>query len=117
MNDPLQSLLFAANLPKHNLPATSRYYRVETATIDGADGVPTIYLKRRFIPQATQFQTRQIHQVQAGERIDNIAAHYLGDPEQFWQIADANGSMRADELSEQEGNLIKIPLNIGLNGL
>ena len=117
MNDPLQSLLFAANLPKHNLPVTSRYYNIATAMIDGADGTPTIYLRRRFVPQQTQFQTRQLHQVQAGERIDNIAAHYLGDPEQFWQIADANGSMRADELSEQTGNLIKIPLNIGLNGL
>ena len=51
-----------------------------------------------------------------GERLDNIAAQYLGDPEQFWRICDANGAMRPDELTETVGRRLRITLPEGIPG-
>lgn len=50
-----------------------------------------------------------------GDRLDNITARYLGDPEQFWLICDANNTMRPDDLtSESEiGRRLPIPLPQG----
>ena len=39
-----------------------------------------------------------------GDRLDNITAKYLGDPEQFWRMCDANGAMRPEELTETIGS-------------
>ena len=114
MTDPFQSLLLAANLPKHNLPLTSRYYYTETALMDGPDSEPIIYLRRRFVPPPGLYFSQQAHKVIQGERLDNITAQYLGDPEQFWQLADANLAMRPEELTEESGRLLKIPQGTGL---
>ena len=38
-----------------------------------------------------------------GERLDNIAAAFLGDPELFWRLSDANGAMRPEELVQTVG--------------
>jgi hypothetical protein len=51
-----------------------------------------------------------------GDRLDNLAARYLGDPEQFWRLCDANGAMRPDELVEVIGAVIKITLPQGIAG-
>jgi len=48
--------------------------------------------------------------------LDNLAAKYLGDPEQFWRLCDANGAMRPDELVEVIGAVIKITLPQGITG-
>jgi hypothetical protein len=114
MTDPFQSLLFAANLPKHNLPLTSRYYHTETALMDGPDGEPIIYLRRRLVPPPEWYLSQQAHLVTQGERLDNITAQYLGDPEQFWQVADANLAMHPEELTEESGRLLRIPQGAGL---
>ena len=51
-----------------------------------------------------------------GDRLDNITAKYLGDPEQFWRMCDANGAIRPDELTETIGNTIRITLPQGIPG-
>ncbi len=117
MIDPLKAMLQGGAL-KHTLfPASSRYYGLETATLSTPDGKTVIYLKRRFLPQPENFSLLQEHVVTDGERLDNITAHYLGDPEQFWQVCDANRAMRPDELTETIGRRLRITLPQGIAGV
>ena len=44
-----------------------------------------------------------VHRVAAGDRLDLIAARYLGDPTAAWQIADANAALDPDELTGAGG--------------
>ena len=48
-----------------------------------------------------------------GERLDNITAHFLGDPEQFWRVCDGNGAIRPEELTETIGRKLRIKLPRG----
>ena len=93
---------------------TSRYYKVETAsvTVTAGDGDlrEVRYLRRRFIPSPEGMTTLVEHRVAQGERLDNITARYLGDPTQFWRVADANNVLRPEELTEEIGAVIKIAL-------
>ena len=57
-----------------------------------------------------------LYSVVAGDRLDTIAAQLLGDPELFWRIADANGAMRPDELTETVGRKLRITLPAGIPG-
>ena len=52
----------------------------------------------------------------AGRSARQFAAQYLGDPEQFWRICDANGAMRPDELTEPIGAAMRITLAAGHPG-
>jgi hypothetical protein len=98
-------------------PATSRYHDIETATLELADGSEVVYLRRRFVPSPDRFALLDIHVVTAGERLDNVTARHLGDPEQFWRIADANGAMRPEELVERIGRRLRITLPEGVPGV
>jgi hypothetical protein len=98
-------------------PPTSRYFGIETTTIELRDGKTYAYLKRRFLPQPERFTTLQEHVVVQGERIDNITAHYLGDPLQFWRVCDANRAMRPEELTEEIGRRLRITLPEGIPGM
>lgn len=95
---------------------TSRYFSVDTATLEERDGKVIAYLKRRFVPQPERFALLQEHVVKQGERLDNITAHYLDDPEQFWRICDANRATRPDELTETIGKRLRITLPEGIPG-
>jgi hypothetical protein len=101
----------------NNFQPTSRYFGIETATIETPDGKTVIYLKRRFVPSPERFSLLQEHVVTQGERLDNITARYLGDPEQFWRVCDANGAMRPDELTETIGRRLRITLPEGIPGV
>ncbi|HHS83783.1 MAG TPA: LysM domain-containing protein [Gammaproteobacteria bacterium] len=90
---------------------------METRKFERNDGTAVVYLARRFVPPMENFELLQEHLVTEGERLDNIAAHYLGDPEQFWQICDANGAMRPDELTETIGRRLRITLPEGVPGV
>ena len=98
-------------------PPTSRYAGVETATLEDAAGVTIIYLRRRFVPPPERFSLLQEHVVKQGERLDNITARYLDDPEQFWRVCDANRAMRPDELTETVGRRLRITLPEGIPGM
>lgn len=95
-------------------PATSRYHGIETAKIQTPDGRKVAYLRRRFVPSPSLFSLLQEHTVTQGDRLDNIAAQYLGDPEQFWRIADANNAMRPDDLTAEIGRKLRITLPEGV---
>jgi len=97
-------------------PPTSRYYGIATAIMETADGRKTAYLQRRFVPQPERFELLQEHSVTQGERLDNITAHYLGDPEQFWRLCDANRALHPREL-EETGRRLRITLPEGIPGM
>ena len=92
----------------------SRYYKTEIATITvtDSDGQPreVRYVKRRFIPPTDGLITVVEHTVVQGDRLDNIAARYLGDPTQFWRICDANNVIEPNELTDTAGRVIQIAL-------
>lgn len=113
--DPIQALINSGQLKTNNFPVTSRYHSVETSTFD-SENEAIVHLKRRFVPAAEHYTSRQNHRVAQGERLDNITAKYLIDPEQFWQFADANLAMKPQELTEAIGRLLRIPQGTGISG-
>ena len=100
-----------------NFPPTSRYALTPTTSLVRADGTMVAYLKRRFVPAPENLALLQWHQVVQNERLDNIAAKYLGDPEQFWRLCDANRALRPDELTETIGKKLRITLPEGIPGV
>jgi hypothetical protein len=100
-----------------NFPPTSRYALTPTTSLVRADGTMVAYLKRRFVPAPENLALLQWHQVVQNERLDNIAAKYLGDPEQFWRLCDANRALRPDELTEAIGKKLRITLPEGIPGV
>lgn len=117
MTDPsaqLQALLQPGGMANSPFPPTSRYASVPLATLQTADGTTIVYLRRRFVPPPEQFTLLQEHIVKQGDRLDNITAQYLGDPEQFWRVCDANNVVRPREL-EAIGRRMRITLPEGLS--
>jgi hypothetical protein len=117
MTDPsqaLQKILQPGGLKDTLFPPTSRYYGIETATFEAPDGKTMIHLRRRFCPSPERFSLLQEHAVVEEDRLDNITAKYLGDPEQFWRVCDANGAMRPEELTETIGRRLRITLPEGI---
>jgi hypothetical protein len=116
MTDQLQAILQPPSLKTTAFPPTSRYHGIDTATLKTRQRETTVYLRRRFVPPPEQFSSLQEHTVTEGERLDNLAAQYLGDPEQFWRLCDANNVMRPTELTETIGRRIRITLPEGIPG-
>lgn len=94
---------------------TSRYFSIEAATYQTQAGKQITYLRRRFLPPLDRFTLVQEHLVTEGDRLDNITARYLGDPEAFWRVCDANPILRPEEL-EEVGRRIRITLPEGIPG-
>lgn len=115
-NQALQALLQRDGLKVNHFPPTSRYYGLDTATLETPDGATIIYVRRRFLPQPDHFALLQEHEVKQGDRLDNLAAQYLGDAEQCWRICDANAAMRPDELTKTIGRRLRITLPEGIAG-
>ena len=93
---------------------SSRYYNIETAkmTVGNSGGEPRVvsYKRRRIIPPGETMTALVEHTAVQGDRLDNLAARYVGDPEQFWRICDANDVLRPEELTEEIGRIIRIGL-------
>lgn len=89
---------------------TSRYYAIETATITTKDGQTIAYKRRRFLPQGDNMPLLIEVTVSHGDRLDIITNRILGDPEQFWRICDANNAMNPRELTEEPGQVIRVPV-------
>lgn len=98
-------------------PMTSRYHGIPTAMLTTVDGRTINYLRRRFVPSPERFTLLVEYAVVEGDRLDNITAQYLGDPEQFWRICDANAAMSPEELTETIGRRLRITLPEGMSGV
>lgn len=100
-------MIFAAN---------SRYLATPTTKLVLEDGTEIVYLRRRFVPQPESLFEMTHHVVVQGDRIDNLAARYLADPEQFWRLCDANRAMRPAALTAEPGRKLRITMPEGVPG-
>lgn len=96
-------------------PPNSRYSGVPTAELEGPDGEKIVYLRRRFVPDPAGLVTVGEVQVEGGDRLDRLAATHLGDPIQYWRIADGNGAQVPSDL-ERPGDTLKLTLPASLGG-
>ncbi|MBF2065987.1 MAG: LysM domain-containing protein [Calothrix sp. C42_A2020_038] len=90
-------------------PVTSRYNNIEIVKFTTQDGREIAYLRRRFLPNTPAISQAE-YSITESDRLDNITARYLGDPEQFWRLCDANNAMHPDELTKEIGRRLVIPL-------
>jgi hypothetical protein len=118
MKYPLQALLKMGVIPPVAFPTDSRYYGSSTLCYTTANGQSITYLARRFVPQpgVANFSTLAKHTVQQGDRLDLLAAKYLGDPLLFWLLCDANGATRPNKLVETPGAILNITMPQGVPG-
>lgn len=89
---------------------TSRYYNLETANYTTSDGKSIAYKRRRFLPHGKDLQLLTKARVEQSDRLDLITNRTIGDPEQFWRVCDANNAMNPSDLTEEPGNILRIPI-------
>jgi nucleoid-associated protein YgaU len=118
MTSPLQALIQMGVVPTVTFPTDSRYYGSKTLTYVTPAGETITYLARRIVPQpgAPNFATVAQHTVKQGDRLDLIAAKYMGDPLIFWLICDANGAIEPRELVATPGRVLNITTPQGVPG-
>ena len=84
----------------------SRYKSMPTyETIDSKGRT----VKAVVLPLPTEPNPAGEHKLLEGQRLDHLAAQYLGDPTAFWRICDVNNVMHPDELMVI-GERILIPI-------
>jgi hypothetical protein len=103
----LMSIAFPKDFTVFNY--TSRYYPIDTAEYKTADGRTIAYKRRRFVPQGKTLPLLQEALVIDGDRLDLITYAGLGDPEQFWQVCDANDALNPADLTAETGRVLRIP--------
>lgn len=118
MKSPLQALIQMGVVPTVTFPADSRYYGTSTLTYVSPTGEAITYLARRIVPQpgTPNFATVAQHTVRQGDRLDLIAAKYLGDPLISWLICDANGAIDPRDLVATPGKVLNITTPQGVPG-
>lgn len=114
MNDPVQMLIDAGAIPSSPFGPASRYAGVSLGRYTLADGNSSqdgavTYVLRRFIQQARDIPVVTQHLLIAADRCDNLAAHYLGDAQLNWRIADANLATDPLAFTATVGMRIAIP--------
>lgn len=97
-------------------PPTSRYYGLDTTTLEIPGADPIVYLVRRFVPPPERFALLQTYKVKQGDRLDNVTAQFMDDPLQFWRVCDANRAMRPEDLVATLGRVLRITLPEGIPG-
>ncbi len=115
--NPFNVMTLPTDLRATAFAQSSRYSGLEILKQTLPDGRQVAYVARRFVPQPERFETLREHAVGEGDRPDNLAAHYIGDPEQFWRLADANNVLNPFELTETIGRNIRITLPEGIPGM
>ncbi len=118
MTYPLMAMAQLGVLPPVTFPTDSRYYGFGVLYHTAPNGQTTAYLARRIVPQpgAANFATINTYTVHQGDRLDLIAAKYLGDPLMAWLICDANGAMRPHDLVAVPGRVLAITAPMGVPG-
>ena len=88
----------------------SRYYGIELLKAKLPNGRVVTYVERRFLPPHDSLEVIEQHTVVQGDRIDNVAAHYFGDPEMFYRICDGNYELDPDKLTQNVAGRLNITL-------
>lgn len=113
MDSALSALITSAAGNGGPTNPSSRYYGSLVQQFALPDGTPVTYLARRIIPQPSSYVSTQTYVIVDGDRLDNLAARFLGDPLLYWTICDANNATDPDELTAQAGRTIVIPIAAG----
>ena len=118
MNYPLAAMVNLGVVPQVTFPTDSRYYGFSVQQYTAPDGQVVPYLARRIVsqPGAPNYATINQVTVQQGDRLDQIAAKYLGDPLMAWLICDANGAMKPYDLVKTPGTVLNITTPQGIPG-
>ena len=112
--DPVRNFLQTNALEPPAFAPTSRYYGIATAQLTMGDGRTVVYVQRRFLPPTENFAPLQYVTITAGDRLDNLAARAIGDPQQYWRLCDANGAMLPEALVAHVGAMLTITLPEGV---
>ncbi len=115
---PLNAMLNLGVVPAVTYPADSRYHGYSVQQFTAPDGEVIPYLARRIVPQpgAPNYATINQYTVMQGDRLDQIAAKYLGDPLMAWLICDANGAITPCSLVATLGATLNITTPQGVPG-
>ncbi|MFZ0746890.1 MAG: LysM domain-containing protein [Terracidiphilus sp.] len=118
MNYPLAAMVNLGVVPPVTFPTDSRYYGFGVQQYTAPNGQVIPYLVRRIVPQpgSPNYATINQYTVKQGDRLDLIAAKYLGDPLMVWLICDANGAMKPHDLVATPGRVLAITLPQGIPG-
>jgi hypothetical protein len=118
MNYPLQAMLQLGVIPPVTFPTDSRYHGASVLQFTAPNGQVIPYLQRRIVPQpgAPNYATINQYTVCQNDRLDLIAARYLGDPLMAWLICDANGARNPDDLVPTPGTVLAITTPQGIPG-
>ena len=79
--------------------SNSRYAQLTTYTVTTSDG-RVVTATRLPVPRGGRLAGD--HPRREGERLDMLAARYLGDATLFWRLCDDNNTPCADALSARE---------------
>jgi hypothetical protein len=118
MTYPLFAMMQLGAVPPVTFPTDSRYCGFGVQQYTAPDGRTIAYLARRIVPQpgAPNFATINQYTVHQHDRLDLIAARYLGDPLMFWLICDANGAIAPHDLVATPGRVLAITTPQGVPG-
>jgi nucleoid-associated protein YgaU len=105
----LETLLSNAAAAPARFGANSRYNAVQVLQRMATDGRPIAYVARRFIAPPMPGVAPLSYSVVFGDRLDLIANRFIGDPEQWWKIADANPTLDPRPLTGEPGLVLNIP--------
>jgi hypothetical protein len=89
---------------------SSRYYGIEVLKISLPSGRAVSYVERRFLPPHESLEVIDHHTVIQGDRIDNVAAHYFGNPEMFYRLCDGNYELDPSALTSNASLTLNITL-------
>jgi hypothetical protein len=104
----LALLLAAPGLDATAFPPNSRYHGVPVRARATANGEIVKYLAPRVPPDPSTMTRLGVHLVVAGDRLDNLANRYFGDPTLGWRFADANVARLPAELTERPGRRLVV---------
>jgi nucleoid-associated protein YgaU len=86
---------------------TSRYAKQEITIYAAPNGREISYVRRRWLPPGESLPVLAELTFQAHDRLDLLTHRTLGDPLQFWRIADANNVLSPFNL-EEVGRVLRI---------
>lgn len=91
-----------------SLATDSRYASQPILEVENSEGVynPTIYGPQPFIDSAFYHYV-----VVQGDRLDDLANTFLGDPTLWWEIADSNPQIFYPDVALVPGSILRIPVN------
>lgn len=95
------------------LTPASRYYNLPVKSRTRPDGRTVTFLARRFPLDPDRMRVIGEHRVTDSDRLDRLAASYLGDPTLFWLICDANLALDPDEVLAEPGMRVVIAIPEG----